>query len=103
MRMAKLDENSIVLEVVNIDSQEWLDANLDGEWVETFKDGTRYNYAGPGYSYDETRDAFIPPKPYQSWVLVEETCTWSAPVPMPEDGQDYNWDEDVIDWVAVVE
>lgn len=58
----------------------------------------RFNYAGVGFSYDETRDAFIPPQPYASWVLDEDTCLWVAPIPMP-DG-DYVWDEDAGDWVA---
>ena len=57
----------------------------------------RFNYAGIGFSYDETRDAFIPPQPYASWVLDEDTCLWVAPIPMP-DG-DYVWDEDAGDWV----
>jgi hypothetical protein len=58
----------------------------------------RFNYAGLGYSYDETRDAFIPPQPYASWVLDEDTCLWVAPIPMP-DG-DYVWDEDAGDWIV---
>ena len=63
----------------------------------------RMNYAGIGYTYDEARDAFIPPKPYPSWVLVEQTCLWEAPIPYPEDGEDYTWDEAQGDWVQVVE
>ena len=62
----------------------------------------RKNYAGIGYTYDEARDAFIPPKPYESWVLDEDTCLWEAPVPMPEDGE-YVWDEQAGDWVEVTE
>ena len=67
-------------------------------------DGTpfRKNYAGIGFTYDEARDAFIPPKPYDSWVLDEDTCLWVAPVPMPEDGE-YVWDEQAGDWVEVTE
>ena len=57
----------------------------------------RKNYAGVGYTYDPDRDAFIPPKPYESWVLDEDTCLWNAPVPMPEDGI-YTWDEDTLSW-----
>jgi hypothetical protein len=60
----------------------------------------RFNYAGIGYTYDEERDAFIPPKPFESWVLVEETCLWTAPVPMPEDGQVYVWDETAGEWTV---
>ena len=61
----------------------------------------RYNYAGIGFTYDEERDAFIPPQPFESWVLDEDTCLWVAPVPYPEDGESYTWDEDAGDWVAV--
>ena len=61
----------------------------------------RFNYAGIGFTYDEERDAFIPPKPFEGWVLDEATCLWGAPVPYPEDGKDYTWDEDAGDWVEV--
>ena len=61
----------------------------------------RFNYAGIGFTYDEERDAFIPPKPFESWVLDEDTCLWVAPVPYPEDGESYTWDEGAGDWVAV--
>jgi hypothetical protein len=60
----------------------------------------RKNYAGIGYTYDATRDAFIPPQPFPSWILDEETCFWGAPTPMPEDGQMYTWDEATTSWVA---
>jgi len=60
----------------------------------------RCNYAGKGFSYDEGRDAFIPPQPFESWVLDETTCLWVAPVEMPDDGQDYVWDESVGEWVV---
>jgi len=62
----------------------------------------RKNYAGIGYSYDPDRDAFIPPKPYPSWVLDEITCLWSAPTAMPDDGKRYNWDEATMSWVELV-
>jgi hypothetical protein len=62
----------------------------------------RKNYAGIGYSYDPDRDAFIPPKPYPSWVLDEMTCLWSAPTAMPDDGKRYNWDEATTSWVEFV-
>lgn len=62
----------------------------------------RGNYAGIGYTYDEALDAFIPPKPYASWVLNEATFSWEAPIPMPEDGADYVWDEVAGDWVEVI-
>lgn len=61
----------------------------------------RKNYAGIGYSYDAGRDAFIPPRPYASWTLDESTCLWEAPVPYPTDGNDYQWDEDSVNWVEV--
>jgi hypothetical protein len=61
----------------------------------------RKNYAGIGYSYDPTLDAFIPPKPYPSWVLDEQTCLWNAPLPMPTEGGPYTWDEATQSWVAV--
>ena len=63
----------------------------------------RKNYAGIGFSYDEARDAFIPPKPFDSWLLDEETCLWGAPVPMPEDGKFYQWNEELGDWEEVNE
>lgn len=69
----------------------------------------RKNYAGIGYSYDESRDAFIQPKPYPSWLLNEQTCVWEAPVPYPADGnlvnpdstKHYRWDEPTLSWVEV--
>jgi hypothetical protein len=60
----------------------------------------RKNYAGLGYSYDTQRDAFIPPKPYQSWLLDENTCQWQAPVPYPTDNRKYIWDEPTVNWVV---
>jgi hypothetical protein len=61
----------------------------------------RKNYAGIGYTYDEARDAFIPPKPFPSWLLNEETCLWESPVPYPEGDGFYTWDEDSQSWVMV--
>ena len=58
----------------------------------------RKNHAGIGYTYDETRDAFIPPKPYNSWILNEDTCNWEAPVAMPTDGKKYSWNETNLTW-----
>ena len=63
----------------------------------------RKNYAGIGFLYDETRDAFIPPKPYESWVLNEDTCLWEAPVAPPDDGQEYVWDEATVSWVTTID
>jgi hypothetical protein len=80
-----------------------------GEWIQTsynthggqHPEGRplRKNYAGIGYSYDYVRDAFIPPKPYASWVLNEETCLWDEPIPYPTDGKVYRWDENAQQWV----
>ena len=62
----------------------------------------RKNYAGLGYTYDYDRDAFIPPKPFNSWVLNETSCLWEAPVPMPTDGKRYTWNEETVSWIEVV-
>ena len=66
-------------------------------------DGTplRKNYAGIGYTYDVEKDAFIPPQPFDSWTLNDDTCLWEAPVAYPDDGSAYTWDEDTTSWVAV--
>lgn len=61
----------------------------------------RKNYAGIGYSYDAQRDAFIPPQPFASWLLDDDSCLWQPPIPMPDDGQLYQWDENAGDWVLV--
>ena len=63
----------------------------------------RKNYAGIGYSYNQEKDAFVPPKPYNSWVLCEETCCWKAPIEQPEavSGVIYVWDEDIVNWKSV--
>jgi len=115
---AKLDENNVVLEVNVVNDNELLQDGVESEakgieflvnwsgeyplWKQTSHDGSiRKNYAGIGYTYDATRDAFIPPKPFSSWVLNEDTCLWNAPVPMPTDGQRYYWDEATTSWVAV--
>jgi len=62
----------------------------------------RKNYAGVGYTYDRTRDAFIPPKPYESWTLNEETCLWDSPVPYPDDGEIHSWNEQTQTWDLVI-
>ena len=116
---AELDENNIVTRVLvgsNEDPDEgyqWLIDNLGGTWVKTSYNtqggvhslgGTplRKNYAGIGYSYDATRDAFIPPKPFNSWLLNEDTCLWDAPTPYPTDGKMYRWVEEDLNWQEVV-
>jgi hypothetical protein len=85
-----------------------------GEWIQTSYNthggvhklgGTplRKNYAGVGFTYDRTRDAFIPPQPFASWTLNENTCLWSAPTPMPTDGKNYFWNESITSWEQVSE
>jgi len=115
---AKLDENNVVLEVHTVHNNELLHDGVESEskgvqflidwsggysnWKQTSYNGKiRKNYAGIGYTYDATRDAFIPPQPFPSWVLNEETCLWGAPVAMPTDGQLYNWDEETLSWVVI--
>ena len=106
-------ENGIVTQVIVID-QETLNTGHWGDpalWVQTSYNTSggqhpegrplRKNYAGIGYTYDSGRDAFIPPKPYASWVLNEDTCLWSAPVAMPTDDKMYRWDEPTTAWVEV--
>ena len=71
-------------------------------WKQTSYNGNiRKNFAGIGYTYDQTRDAFIPPKPFTSWILNEDTCLWEAPVAYPDDGQDYEWNESNKQWDLV--
>ena len=84
--------------------QEYLsnDLGLGGIWIQTsYNNNIRYNYAGIGYTYDSTRDAFIAPKPYDSWVLDEDTCRWTAPIPYPQDDKKYYWDEATVSWIEL--
>ena len=104
---AELDDNNIVIRVLVTDNNapnegyDWLVDNLGGTWIQTSYNATiRFNYAGIGFTYDSELDAFIAPQPYESWVLVEETCQWEAPVPYPDDGLMYSWNEEIIDWEA---
>jgi hypothetical protein len=62
----------------------------------------RKNYAGIGYTYDATRDAFIPPQPFNSWTLNEDTCLWNSPLAYPEDGKLYKWNEEILNWEEVI-
>ncbi len=72
----------------------------DANWVQTSYNGNiRKNYAGIGYTYDTQRDAFISPQPYPSWALIEDTCLWAAPTPMPINDKFYFWDEATLSWV----
>lgn len=76
---------------------------LPGEWLQTSYNGNfRGNYAGIGFTYNQALDAFVPPKPFDSWTLDETTFSWVAPIPYPEDGFQYTWDEALGDWVEVV-
>jgi hypothetical protein len=113
---AEIDENDVVLRVLVIE-QDVIDTGLFGDpskWVQTSYNtyggvhklgGTplRKNYAGIGYKYDRVRDAFIPPRPYPSWILNDDSCLWEAPVPYPTDDKIYTWNEDTISWVEVTE
>jgi hypothetical protein len=111
-------ENGIVVQVI-VAEQDVIDSGIFGHgWIQTSyntrggvhydangkpdsKPQLRKNYAGIGYTYDETLDAFIPPQPYASWTLNETTCLWDAPVAMPTDGAMYSWDEESQAWVEM--
>ena len=111
---AKIDENSIVAGIIVVHNNVLLDDNgveqeslgdlfcsdlLGGNWVQTsYNRNIRKNYAGIGYTYDEERDAFIPPQPYVSWTLNEDTCLWDSPVAYPSEGI-HEWDETNGVWV----
>lgn len=104
--------NNGIVEDVIVAEAEFFDNFVDttpGTWIQTSYNtiggvhklgGTplRKNFAGIGYSYNQTLDAFIPPKPFNSWVLDEETCLWNPPVAYPTDGKRYNWNESTQSW-----
>jgi len=112
-------ENNIVTQVIVVANQDILDENgqeseqkgidfcsnlLGGTWKQTsYHAKIRKNYAGIGYKYDATLDAFIPPQPFASWVLDETTAQWKAPVDYPTDGKVYSWDEATTSWVEVTQ
>jgi hypothetical protein len=119
---AEIDENGVVLRVLVVDNAQEADGQnflantlgLGGTWLKTsyntqggvhLNGGTpfRKNYAGIGFTYDSVRDAFIPPKPYASWILNEESCIWEAPVAYPTDGARYTWNEETTSWDSVSE
>jgi hypothetical protein len=82
--------------------EQWCSDTYGGYWKQTSYSGSfRKNFAGIGYTYNADLDAFIPPKPYPSWVLDDATCQWKAPVPMPQDGELYEWDEAAGEWVRI--
>jgi len=98
---AKINNSNIVTQVI-VAEQDFINSGAVGDsflWVQTsYNKNFRKNYAGIGYTYDEVRDAFIPPQPYNSWTLNEDTCQWQAPVAIPDDGKDYKWDEATTNW-----
>ena len=108
---AKVVDNKVVQVIVA--EQEFFDTFVDtspGEWIQTSyntyggvqsKGGTplRMNYGSVGYSYDREKDAFIPPKPFNSWSLNETTCLWEPPTKYPADGKKYRWDEEIKEWI----
>jgi hypothetical protein len=114
---AKLDQNNVVTEVIVVSNSDTSDANgvekesigiafcehlFGGNWLQTsYNANFRKNYAGIGYTYDAAIDAFVPPKPYPSWLLNTNTAQWEAPVPYPNDGKNYVWDEATLSWVEV--
>lgn len=124
---AEIDENNIVLQVIVADNNDpegdegykWLINNLGGTWVKTSynavagkyrnpetneitdQPGFRKNFAGIGFTYDSDRDAFIAPKPHNSWVIDEDTCLWKAPVSYPNDEGIYTWNELTLSWDLV--
>jgi hypothetical protein len=107
---AFLNDNVVTEVITGIDETELIEG-LDTEtWYGNFKGqvckrtsyngNIRKNYAGVGYTYDEVRDAFIPPKPFNSWILDEIICQWQAPTPMPTEGRWY-WDESTLSWIQI--
>jgi hypothetical protein len=115
---AEIDESNIVTRVIVVadeneaDGENWCNGFLGGTWKQTSYNtlggihllgGTpfRKNYAGVGDTYDASRDAFIAPKPYPSWVLIEDTCQWQPPTAMPDDGKMYAWNEANTQWDEV--
>ena len=118
--------NNGIVEQVIVAEPEFFDTFVDsspGQWIQTSyntRGGKHYdpetgelsadqtkalrkNYAGIGFTYDAAKDAFIPPQPFASWTLNEDSCLWEAPVAMPDDGKMYRWDEDTTAWVEVIE
>ena len=114
---AKIDENNTVTQVIVVNNLVLLDESgnenellgkefctqlLGGRWVQTSYSGKfRKNFAGCGYLYDVDKDAFVPPKPFNSWTLNEEAGQWEAPIPYPTDGKYYVWDETLLNWREV--
>lgn len=110
---AQLDENNVVTQVIVVNNNELLVDGVEsedkgilfcqslfgGNWKQTSYNGTiRKNYAGIGYTYDGTKDAFIPPKPFDSWLLNQNTFLWEPPIPYPSDKKVYKWNEETLSW-----
>ena len=110
---AKVRDGKVLLVLVaEQDFVDTYDDGVPGEWIQTsyntyggvHSDGgtpLRKNYAGIGFTYDATKDAFIAPQPYSSWTLNDTTCLWEAPVAFPEDGKHYKWNEDTTSWKEI--
>lgn len=114
---AELDANNVVLRVIVVNNSDTSDANgvekeyigkafcerlFGGNWVQTsYNSNFRKRYAGIGFTYDAVRDAFIPPKQSENWVFNESICAWEPPVPMPQDGNTYIWNEATQTWDAL--
>ena len=105
-------ENGIVTQVI-VAEQDVIDSGMFGTgWIQTsyntyggqHPEGRplRKNYAAIGFTYDSQRDAFIPPQPFPSWIMSEETCLWNSPVPYPSDDKDYSWNETTTSWVEII-
>ena len=116
---AQLDENNIVTQVIVVSNEDIKDSigneneevgiafckillGRDTIWKQTsYNNSIRKNYAGIGFTYDAIRDAFIAPKPFNSWILNESTCIWESPVLYPNDGNMYSWDEETTSWMLI--
>ena len=114
---AQLNDENLVTQVIVVANQDTADKDgveneaigiafctnlLGGRWVQTsYNARIRKNYAGIGYKYDADLDAFIPPQPFASWVLNNDTAQWEAPTPYPDDGKRYSWDEETTSWVEL--
>jgi len=101
---AKINSSNVVTDVI-VSEQDFINSGAVGDsflWVQTsYNNNFRKNFAGVGDTYDKTRDAFITPKPYPSWILIEDTCQWTAPVAYPDDDKEYTWNEATTNWVEV--
>lgn len=109
---AKINQQNIVEEIIVAD-QAFIDSGVLGDpnlWLQTSynthggehssgETPFRKNYAGVGYFYDQEKDAFIPPQPFLSWILSEETCLWESPIPYPQGGGRYYWNEELGNWI----